>query len=82
VTPQFSLGEQNVCQNGCSIGTWAVVEAWHLHNVGIELLHMMHKLMHADVLGFLEHICDIVLLLLGRVDGKHGEKVEQHAIFK
>ncbi len=82
VTPQFSLGEQNVCRNGLGIGTWAVVEAWQLHNVGVELLHTMHKLMHADALGLLEHVCDVILLLLSRVDWKHGEKVEQHAIIK
>ncbi len=82
VSPQFSLGEQNVHRNHSGIGTWAVVEAWLLCNVGIELLHTMHKLMHADMLGLLENICETILLLLSRVDGKHGEKVKQHAIFK
>jgi hypothetical protein len=23
-----------------------------------ELLHMLHKMMHADTLGFLKHVCD------------------------
>ena len=39
VTPQFTLGEWNVCWNCSGIGTWAVVEAWHLQDVGIELLY-------------------------------------------
>jgi hypothetical protein len=82
MTPQFSLGEQNVHWNRSGIVTWAVAEAWHLHNVDIELLHTMHKLMHADTLGLLEHVHDVILLLLSRVDGKHGENVEHHAIFK
>ncbi len=38
---------------------------------------------HADVLGFLKHVCDVVpLLLLSRVVGKHGEKVDHHAVVK
>ncbi len=82
VTPQFSLGEWNVCWNHSGICTWAVVEAWHLSNVGIELLYITLKLMHTNTLGLIEHACDVILPLLSRVDGKHGKKVEQHTIFK
>jgi hypothetical protein len=54
VTPQFSLRKQNVLGLvGTGVGTWGVVEAWHLHDVGIELIYTMHKLMHANMLGFL-----------------------------
>jgi hypothetical protein len=42
------------------------------------MLHMLHKLMHADALGFHEHICRVVPSLLSRVVGEHGEKVEHH----
>jgi hypothetical protein len=66
MTLQFSLSEQNIHLNNSGIVTWAVVEAWRLHDEGIELFHMTHKLMHADILGLLEHVCDIILLLLPR----------------
>jgi hypothetical protein len=38
--------------------------------------------MHADALGFLKHIYDVVPLLLSRIDGKHGEKVENQAVIE
>jgi hypothetical protein len=41
---------------------------------------MLHKLMHADTLGFLEDICDVLPLLLSRVVGEHGEKMEFPAV--
>jgi hypothetical protein len=64
------------------LGTWAVVSAGQLCNVGVVLFYMLHKLMHADVLGFLEHVCDVVPFLLSRVVGKKGEKVEHHAVIE
>ncbi len=67
---------------GAGIGVGAVVEAWHLSNVGIELLYTTYKLMHVDVLWFLKYIRNVVLFLLSRVDQKHGEKVKHHAIVK
>jgi hypothetical protein len=68
VTPQISLCEWNVFRNRSGVGTWAVVEAWHLRNVGVELLYMTYKLTHADTLGLLEHIGEIKPLLLSRID--------------
>jgi hypothetical protein len=56
--------------------------AGQLCYVGVELFYTLLKLMHADALGFLEHVCDVVLLLLSRVVGKHGVKVEHHAVIK
>jgi hypothetical protein len=43
---------------------------------------MLHKLMYADMLGLLEHNCDVVLLLLSCIVGEHGEKVGHHTIIK
>ena len=61
----------------------AVVEAWHLSNVGIELLYSTYKLTYIDALWLLKYIsCDVVLFLLSRVDRKRGEKVKHHAIVK
>ncbi len=37
----------------------AVVEAWHLGNVGVELLYTMYKVMYVDALGLLKYIGDI-----------------------
>jgi hypothetical protein len=34
----------------------AVVEAWHLGNVDVELLYTMHKLTYIDALGLLKNI--------------------------
>ncbi len=51
-------------------------------DVGIELFHTLHKLTNADALGFLQNVRDVVPLLLSRVVGEHGEKVEGHTVFK
>jgi hypothetical protein len=72
---QISLGEWGIFWSHVGLDTWAVETAWQLCNVGIELLHMLHKLMHADVLGFLEHVCQVVPFLLSCVVGERGEKV-------
>jgi hypothetical protein len=55
----------------------AVVEAWHLDDVGIELLYMTYKLIYVDVLGLLKYIGDIVLFLLCRIDGERGEQMSR-----
>jgi hypothetical protein len=60
----------------------AVVEAWHLGIVGIELLYTMYKLTYVDALGLLKYICDIVHFLLSCVDGKRSEKVKHAAVVK
>ncbi len=52
VTCQVSLGERNIHQSHVGLNTWAVEPAWQLSNVGIDLLYTLHKLMHADTLGF------------------------------
>jgi hypothetical protein len=75
VTRQVSHGERNICGSSLGVHTWAVVVAWQLHDVGVELFHMLHKLTHADLLGLLEYVCQGVPLLLSCVVGKHGEKV-------
>ncbi len=61
---------------------WAVVEARHLSNVGIELLYMPYELAYVDALWLLKYIHDIVIFLLSHVDGEHSEKVKHHAIVK
>jgi hypothetical protein len=81
-TCQISLSERYVCRNCTGLGTGTVVPAWKLQDAGVELLHMLHKLMHADALGVHEHICDVVRLLLSLVVGGQGEKVEYHAVVK
>ncbi len=43
---------------------------------------MPYKLMYIDMIGLFKYIGDVVLFLLGLVDGEHGEKVEKHAIVK
>ncbi len=53
-----------------------------MSNVGIDLLHLTYKLMYVNALGLLKHIRDVVLFLPSRVDGEHGEQVEDHAIVK
>jgi hypothetical protein len=58
----------------------AVVEAWHLGDVGIELLYRTYELTYVDALGLLKYIRDVVLFLLSSVDGKHSEKVKHDAI--
>ncbi len=69
----------------------AIVEAWHLGNVSVELLYMMYKLTYVDVLRLLKyigdivlflHIGDIVLFLLSCVDGKRGEQVKHDVVVK
>ncbi len=41
---------------------------------------MLHKLTNADAMGFLQHVPDVVPLLLSHAIGEHGEKVEHHAV--
>ncbi len=82
VTCQISHGEWNICRSQARIVTWAVVPAWQLHIVGIELLYALYKLTYANMLGLLEHVGKVVLLLLSHIVGKHGEKVEHHAVIK
>ncbi len=80
VTCQISLGEGHIHRNCGWLHAWVVVPAGQLQYVGVELLHMLHKLRNADVLGFLEHVCDAVLLLLSRTVGEHGEEVEHRTV--
>ncbi len=82
VTCQVSLSEWNIHQNHGGLGTCAVVAAWQLRNVGVQLLHMLHKLMHADPLRFIEHVCEVVPFLLSCVVREHSEKVEHHTVIK
>jgi hypothetical protein len=56
VTHQISLGLRHIHGNCTGLGALAVVPARQLHNVGVELLHVLHKLMYADALGLLEHV--------------------------
>ncbi len=56
VTCQISLGEQNVCRCHASIVAQAVVPAGQLHDVGVECLYALYKLMYASPLGLLEHV--------------------------
>ncbi len=53
-----------------------------MQDVGIELFHMLHKLTNADALGFLQHVRDLVPLLLCLIVGEHGEKVEHDTVFE
>jgi hypothetical protein len=82
VTFQVSLSKLYVCGNCTGLGAWAVEPAGQLRNVGVELFYMLHKLMHTEVLGFPEHIYDVVPLLLSHVVGKHVEKVEHHVVIE
>jgi hypothetical protein len=61
---------------------WAVLEARHLRDVGIELLYTPYKLVYDDALWLLKYIHDIVLFLLSCIDGECVEKVKHHAIVK
>ncbi len=54
MAPQVSLRERGVLRFGAGIGMGAVVEAWHLGNVGAELLYMSYKLTYVDALGLLK----------------------------
>jgi hypothetical protein len=80
MSPELSFREWNILGFGAGIGVGAVVEAWHLLDVGIELLYLAYKLTYVDALGFLKYICYVVLFLLSRVDRKRGEQVKHHAI--
>jgi hypothetical protein len=60
----------------------AVVEAWHLGDVGIKLLYRMYKLMYVDMLGLLKYIGDVVLFLLCPIDRERGEQVKHDAVVK
>jgi hypothetical protein len=82
VTRQISLGEGHVHGNRVCLHAWAVVPAGQLQDVGIELFRTLHKLMNAEALGFLQHVCDVVPLLLSPVVGEHGEKVERDTVFE
>jgi hypothetical protein len=79
---QISLREWSFCRLHTGIVTRAVDSAWQLHNVGVELIYALHKLTHTNTLGFLEHVRKVVLFLLCRIVGKHGEKVKHHAVIK
>ncbi len=74
--------EWKVLKLGAGIGLWAVVEAGHLGDVGIELLYLTYKPTYVDALWLLKYIGDVVLFLFSRVDWKRGEKVKHHAIVK
>jgi hypothetical protein len=82
VTCQISLNKWYVHRNCTGLGAQAVKPARQLHNVGVGLFYTLHKLTCADVLGLLEHLPDIVQLLPSHIVGKHGEKVEHHAVIK
>jgi hypothetical protein len=56
VTHQISLGSRQIHGNCTGLGAPAVVPARQLHDVGVELLHVLHKLIYADMLGLLEHV--------------------------
>ena len=51
VTHQISLGKGHVHGNHGCLHAWDVVPAGQLQNVGVELLHTLHKLTNADTLG-------------------------------
>jgi hypothetical protein len=55
---------------------WTAVSAEQLCDVEVELLYTLHKLTNADALGILQHIRDVVLLLLSHAIGEQDEKVE------
>ncbi len=82
MAPQLSLREQDVLRLGAGIGVGAVEEAWHLGNVGIELLYTAYKLTYVDALELLKYIGDIVLFLLCCIDGERSEQVKHGAVVK
>jgi hypothetical protein len=82
VTLQISLSQQYIHGNCTGLGAQAVVPAEQLHSVEVELFYMLHELTHAVARIILEHVCDVVPLLLSRVVGKHSEKVEHHAVIE
>jgi hypothetical protein len=79
MTCQISLGEQNICRHHASIVAWAVVPAGQLHDVGIELLYVLYKLMYANPLGLLGPVEKVVLFLLSCVVWKQSEKAKHNA---
>jgi hypothetical protein len=58
VTCQISLGERNICRRHTGDVAQAVVPAGQLHNVGIDLLYVLYKLVYANPLGLLEHVVE------------------------
>jgi hypothetical protein len=60
MTCHISLGKWYAHGNHTRFGTGAVEPAWQLCDVQVKLFYMLHKLMHADALGFVEHVHDIV----------------------
>jgi hypothetical protein len=56
VTCQISLGERNISRCRASNVAQAVIPSGQLHNVGVELLYTLYKLVYANPLGLLEHI--------------------------
>ncbi len=82
MSPYLSLHERNILGLGAGICVWAVVEAQHLCNVGVELLYTQYELAYVDALGLPKYILDVVLFLLSHIDGKRSEKVKHHKILK
>jgi hypothetical protein len=82
VTCQISLGEVNICPHHAGIVARAVLPAWQLCNVGIELLYVLYELAYANPLGLVEHVGKVVLFLLRCVVEKHSEKVEHNTFVK
>ncbi len=80
MSPQLSLHEQNILGLGAGICIGAIVEAWHLGDVGIGLLCTMYKLTYIDALGLLKYIQDVVFFLLSCVDRKRSKKVKHDAV--
>ncbi len=81
VTHQNSLGKQYVHGNCTGLGAWAVEPAGQLRNVGVELFYRLNKL-NTDALGFLEHVRDVIPLLLSCYVGKHSAKVEHDTVIE
>ena len=77
---QISLGKGHVHGNRVLLHAWAEVPAGQLQDVGVELLHVLHKLTNADAMRFFQRIYDLVPLLLSHAIGKHSEKVEHHTV--
>ncbi len=81
MTCQISLSKQHVHGNrGRFCVQQAMIPAWQLQDGRVELLYGLHKLTNADALGLLEHIRDVVLLLLSHVIDKNSKKEEHHKI--
>jgi hypothetical protein len=82
VTRQISLGEWDICRHHTINIAWAVVPAGQLHNIGVELLYLLDKLMYASPLGLLEHVGKVEFFLLSCIVCKHSEKVKHDAVVK